>query len=267
MDWLEQSAGDWNLVFYKTLCRNLGFGRNSIPFEELSGRLKWSVLLKHKSDLKTLEALIFGTSGFLDKAGKDVYFHELKHIWNFLKHKHQITSMDQSTWKFKQSRPANFPSVRLSQLAALLHQQANLFESVIAIKCIKDLRPRLNFQVSQYWSDHYRFGIRSKRSRKEWSEKTFNLMMINTIIPVLFCFGLQSGNEGLKKRSLTWLRQIPAEDNSVIRQWRNIGLTPADAFESQALLHQKNNFCDRKSCTQCIIGRYFIAEDQVVVSR
>jgi hypothetical protein len=50
------------------------------------------------------------------------------------------------------------------------------------------------------------------------------------------------------------LLEIPPEKNHIINLWKNAGIHPKNAFESQALLEIFTDFCTNKKCLSCVIG-------------
>jgi hypothetical protein len=59
-------------------------------------------------------------------------------------------------------------------------------------------------------------------------------------------------------KALLFLEQIEAETNSTITQWKNLNIIPKNAFDSQALLQLRNEYCDKKKCLKCGIGAKII---------
>ena len=94
------------------------------------------------------------------------------------------------------------------------------------------------------------------------SEKEFNLgistienIIINALIPMLFAYGKIHNLPELSDKSLEWLLQVPAEQNSVIKGWEIFGIKAKNAWQSQALIEQKSNYCNKLQCLRCIIGK------------
>jgi hypothetical protein len=50
------------------------------------------------------------------------------------------------------------------------------------------------------------------------------------------------------------LENLPAEQNNITEDFVTLGLKINNAFESQALLELKNNYCNYKKCLQCGVG-------------
>jgi hypothetical protein len=50
------------------------------------------------------------------------------------------------------------------------------------------------------------------------------------------------------------MEQLKPEKNSIIAGWEKINIENKNAFDSQALLELKNNYCDKKRCLECAVG-------------
>ena len=253
---LQANNNDWNATFYQMLARMFGFKVNAVPFELLANSLPIEILAKHKSNLFQLEALLFGNSGLLnDQLLGDDYYLNLRNEYSFLYKKYQLKGIESHLWKFMRLRPGNFPTVRISQLAALIHRSHGLFSQIIEIEKLDELKKLFEVQASEYWNIHYSFNKTSTRnSVKELGENSINTLIINVVIPFLFVYGEKQNKDNLKNRSLEFLEQLPSEENSIIEKWGKLGVESRSAFESQALLQLKNKYCERKKCLNCHIG-------------
>jgi hypothetical protein len=253
---LHQNNNDWNETFYQILARMFGFKVNAVPMEMLAKSLPVSILAKHKSSLFQLEALLFGNSGLLnDQLLGDDYYLNLRNEYSFLYKKYQLKGIESHLWKFMRLRPGNFPTVRISQFAALIHRSHGLFSRITEIEDLAELKKLFEVQASEYWNSHYSFNKNSTRnSVKELGGNSINTLIINIVIPFLFVYGEKQNKEYLKNRSLEFLELMPSEENSVIEKWKSMGVVSRSAFESQALLQLKNNYCERKKCLNCQIG-------------
>jgi hypothetical protein len=253
---LKQNNNDWNETFYQVLARMFGFKVNAIPFELLSKSLALSVLAKHKNNLRQLEALLYGNSGLLNNQllGDDYYL-QLRKEYSFLFKKYGLKGIESHLWKFMRLRPGNFPTIRISQLAALIHKSHGLFSKILEIENMDNLKELFKVKASEYWNSHYNFNRPSKRnSKKELGESSINTLIINVVIPFLFVYGEKQNKHHLKNRALEFLEELPPESNSIITNWKKLGLEVRSAFESQALLQLKNNYCEKKKCLNCQIG-------------
>jgi hypothetical protein len=141
MQRLAQNNHNWNETFYQVLARMFGFNVNKIPFELLAKSLPVAVLSKHKNSIFQLEALLFGNSGLLNQQLLgDEYYLKLREEFSFLYKKYHLSPIEGHLWKFMRLRPVNFPTVRISQLAALIHRSHGLFSKIIEIDSLEKRR-------------------------------------------------------------------------------------------------------------------------------
>ena len=195
---LQQNKNDWNETFYQMLARSFGFKVNALPFEMLAKSVPLKTLAKHKNSLFQLEALLFGNSGLLnEQLLGDNYYLKLREEYSFLYKKYQLHPFESHLWKFMRLRPVNFPTIRISQFADLIHNSLGLFSKIIEIDNINKLKELFKIKASEYWNSHYNFNkTTAKHSVKELGENSINTLIINVIIPFLFVFG--------EKHSVQW---------------------------------------------------------------
>ena len=256
---LALNQNNWNETFYQFMARNFGFKTNALPFEMLAKSLPVSILGKHKNNLQQVEALLFGQSGLLNmELFGDDYFLNLRTEYEFLSKKYGLKPVAGHLWKFLRLRPVNFPTVRIAQLAALIHQSSGLFSEILDTGQITQLQKLFDVRASDYWNNHYKFSYPSKNSIKHLGESAVNNLIVNTIVPFLFVYGEQNNKHYLKDRALDWLEKMPAETNSVITKWEGLGIQPQSAFETQALLQLKNRYCSERRCLKCHVGNKII---------
>jgi hypothetical protein len=152
-------------------------------------------------------------------------------------------------------RPQNFPTVRLAQFAALIVRSNHLFSKVLDIKDVDSLRKLFTkLDVNPYWETHYRFDAESKPSSKMLGESSTDILLLNTFVLFLFCYGKHNQQEYFINRSLKLLEKLPAEQNNIVTNFGLIGIKVNTAFDSQALLELKNSYCNYKKCLQCGVG-------------
>lgn len=254
---LAQNQSYWEQTFYEFVARAFGLKINAEPFEVLARNTPLLVLAKHKNNPLQIEALVFGQAGFLDDEFEEAYPKILQKEYQYLKNKYQLHSIQKSSWKFFRLRPSNFPSLRLAQFAALIHQSVHLFSKIIEAKTVDELYPLFSVQViSDYWHTHYVFDKKVEKVRGvALSKNIVDIIIVNTIIPFLFFYGSQKKEENLKERSLKFLEKMEAEKNTLIDEWQKILSIPIkNACHSQALLELKNEYCAKMRCLDCAIG-------------
>ncbi len=249
---------DMDTMFFRTLTRYFGFNTNQIPFDMLGKSLKWQQIAKHRSNLTQIEALLFGQAGFLAGELKDSYFMSLKREYKLLKTKFNLQPIDAQLWKFSRMRPGNFPSIRIAQLAMLLHQNERFFSKILESNSLPHLEALFNTEVSDYWKSHYRFGEESKTQKKRLGKSSRETLLINAIIPMLFLYGDIKKDQILKDKAIHFLEDIKAENNSIIRKWADLGIEAENAMETQSLIHLKKHYCNPKKCLNCQIGQILV---------
>lgn len=262
---LEQTGGNWEDVFFITLARNFGFGLNADAFEAWALRLPLRAVGRQRDNLFQLEALFLGTAGLLDEvpvsrsdppAEADDYLEGLRREYAYLCRKLALPAhLPADRWRFLRLRPDNFPHVRLAQLAWLCHEREHLFSLVLEARTTDEVRALLQVQTSDYWTEHCHFGPPLPRHRsRRLSPASVDLLLLNTVVPLLYAYGLHRQDDSLCRRAGRLLEELPPEDNSVVRQWVAAGLVPRSAADTQALLQLKRAYCDRHDCLRCRFG-------------
>jgi len=259
-DLLSKNNNDWEETCYQLLCRNFGFKVNAEPMLQLAHVLPYKILLKHLDKPIQIEALLFGQAGFLEKVKEDEYTIVLKREYNLLSKKYSLTTkqMNAVQWRFLRLRPANFPTVRLAQLASLLSSQKNLFSKILESTSYKRLTSLLAVDQSEYWQHHYQAGKKSKTTVPSLGKSSVQNIIINTITPLLTAYGQLHDEQGLIDRTVDVLQHIPAENNKIVREWSALGYTVTSAFDSQGLIELYNNFCMKRRCLECTVGSHII---------
>ena len=252
---INLNRGDWEETFYQFLAANFGFKTNAVPFELLAKSLPQVILAKHKNNSLQIDALVFGQAGFLNGDFIDEYPQKLKKEYEFLAKKYKLTPVENHLWKFMRLRPQNFPTIRLSQFAALIVNSNHLFSKVLEIKDVKGLRNLFtDIKVNPYWENHYRFDVESASSSKNLGQSSIDILLLNTLALFLFSYGKHNQIQHYINRSLQLLELLPNENNNIVADFVNLGVKINTAFESQALLELKNNYCNYKKCLQCGVG-------------
>lgn len=253
---VRQSLPDsyhWDELLWRMLAANFGLKANTSLFESIAESLPYLLIAKNRHDPVLLEALLLGQAHLLDRQFSDVYPVSLQDHYHFLKKKYRL--LPASVFPvFLRMRPAAFPTIRLSQLAALLHLQPNLFSKILAARSIKELQSLFVVEASNYWSTHYRFDEMSAYSVKKLGTDMVLSLCINTAIPVLFCYGHAMQDAAIMGRAIHFLMDLPAETNKEIRFWKQIGVTMQHAADTQAMLELRKQYCNQKRCLECALG-------------
>ena len=255
---LKRCQGNWEDAFFITLARNFGFGLNGDAFETWAHRLPFRAVDKHRNDLFQIEAIFFGQAGILEDSDGDGYYLRLKKEYTYLQHKFGLIPMDASLWRFLRLRPANFPHIRIAQLACLYHRAYGLLSRIMETETLQGVRDILKGGTSEYWLTHYTFGGSSPSRPKTLSNTSLDLLIINTVVTFLYAYGLHKGTRVLCARAGSFLEELKAENNYITRMWEQCGMKASNAADSQALIQLKKEYCDKKKCLYCRIGYEYL---------
>ena len=257
---LERFNNSWDETFYVMLTRNFGFGLNSDVFERLALSLPFSYIQKHSNSLFQVEALLFGQAGLLeDNNPHDLYYRQLQHEYAFLKNKYVLKNLDGFLFKNMRVRPQALPMVRLAQLAAALQKSGRLFSVMLEKEDYQTVRLFFQAEPSPYWQTHYTFGKETKKSIKLLGDSSINMLFINTIAPILFAYGKKTGSEKFAERAIHILESIKPENNGIVNEFRHAGIIPKHAFDTQAIIQLRKEYCDKRKCLYCRFGHALLA--------
>lgn len=263
LDILQQTNNSWLDVFHRTLFRSFGFSVNAVPFELLAQQTPLLVIAKHRDSLVQLEALLFGQAGFLEEKPLDDYQAKFKKEYSFLKSKLGLKPIEKHLWKFLRIRPRNFPTIRIAQLASLLHYSSGLVDSILSLEKAEDYFDLFDVKTSEYWETHYTFGVESKHKVKSLGKPSIERIIANVVVPFLFTYGKARKNEKLQEKALALLEVLAPEKNAIAEEWAEQGIKADSAFFSQALLQLKQAYCDKQKCLSCIIGSQMFIQNNI----
>ena len=251
---LEANQFDWEDALYKLLMRYFGLKVNNEAFEYLANILPFKTLLKHADNLLQVEAMLMGCAGFLEYDFTEEYPLLLKREFAVMRAKFNLLTMPAERWKFLRMRPSNFATIRLAQMAQLIHKNGCLFSKIKTAKDTTEVKALFDVKASEYWKTHYRFEVPAESKPKHLGNTTADVLIINAVAPLLFCYGKLHKNESYCDTAMQFLEDIEAEDNAIIRHFSQCGITAENAMQTQALLHLYNMYCKRKRCLECKIG-------------
>jgi len=250
---LHASKNGWEAVLFKMLAKNFGLKVNGDAFLSMANSLGFSTIRKIHANKTTLEALFFGQARLLEQDIEDVYYLELVKEYGFLKQKFSLSNNSVMPVQFFRLRPPNFPTIRLSQLASLYHQNQNLFSKIIEINTLYGFYKLFSVGVSPFWESHYTFNKLSKKTKKELSKPFIDLLLINTIVPLKFSYAKSLG-QNIDELIIELITSVPSENNSIVEKFNSLKKISRSAMHSQGLLELKNTYCDKNRCLQCAIG-------------
>jgi hypothetical protein len=258
-EWLQQVNQHWEEVFWRSLARGFGMKVNAEPFEEIAGTVSINLLSKHKNQIHQLEALLLGQAGLLNDSFEDAYAIMLQKEYRFLAKKYSLQSLNRQP-AFLRMRPSNFPTLRLAQLAMLVSQSSHLFSKIKTATNPNEIFQWFDITANDFWNYHYTLSDEAAYQPKSLGRSFIQHIIINSIIPVFFAYGLVRNEHAWKDKAVHWLMQLQPEQNTITKQWKLYGVKNKNAFDSQALIHLKNNYCDNKKCLDCAVGSKLLRE-------
>ena len=268
----EAHDKNWDDALFATIARNFGFGSNGDAFDEWARRMPFRAVDKHADNLLQVEALFFGQAGLLEEdsvptyyqeaLANDTYFQALRREYTFLAHKFGLHPMNHTTWRLLGMRPANFPHVRLAQLAMLYHERRISVSQLMNATNRTALSKLMSVGTSEYWDTHYVFASTpSAPIKKRVTDNAITLLLINSVAPFYHSYGRRKDSEQHCEQAIALLEQLKAENNYIIRGWADCGISVNSAADSQALIQLKKQYCDRRDCLRCRIGYEFLKKE------
>ena len=260
---LKNNKNHWEEIFWQLLAKNFGIKINSDAFESMATSIPLSTLAKHKNQLHQLEAMLMGQCGLLNKDFTDDYAIMLKKEYLFLQKKYDLQPTHMSVY-FLRMRPANFPTIRLSQFAVLIHNSSHLFSTIKDAGNLKDVEKLFDVTANDYWHYHYLFDEETAFKKKTLGKQMVQNIILNTVLPFLYAYGWFHNAEQYKEKALLWARQLLPEQNFITKGFSALGIENKTAYDSQALIQLKTKYCDLKRCLDCAVGNSILKKDVVI---
>ncbi len=253
---LKENKNDFEAALFQLLAKNFGLKVNADAFFNLAKKIDFSIIRKERFASKSLSALLFGVAGFLEEEHEEFYYKELKEEFKHLKYKYNLSALAKQQFQFFRMRPSNFPTIRLAQFIALYVKHQNLFSKLMAANTLTQFYELFDVKVDSFWETHYTFEKVSRKTSKRITKSLVNLVLINTIAPLKFIYNQQKNS--FKIDDLSFIMNLPSEENNVINRFFDRGIKAKNAFESQALLQLKNRYCNHFQCLKCEVGNYLL---------
>ncbi len=257
---LKECNMHWEETFWWIIAAGFGIKQNSDSFLKIARSIPYTVLIKHSSNLVQLESLLLGQAGILDANFAEKYPQMLQKEYEFLKNKYKLPKVHFPLY-YHRMRPANFPTIRLAQLAFLFHSNEHVFNRMMEAENILQITDWLQVTANDYWHYHYLPDQPAKFQIKKLGADTASIIAMNALIPMMYTYGLYHKNENLCDKALRWMEILPPENNVLIREFKKLKMEVKNAFDTQALIFLKNEYCNYKRCLECAVGCKLMAAD------
>ena len=255
--YLLENRQHWDETCWWLLARNFGMVVNTDAFEAIARSIPLTLLAKHKNQLHQLEAILIGQAGLLNDKFHSHYPTMLQKEYQFLKAKYSLRPIHGPV-HFLRMRPSAFPTVRLAQLAMLVHTSAHLFSTIRETTSLTELKKMFSVTANDFWHYHYNFSESAAYKPKNLGYQMIDNIIINTVAPLLFAYGHLHKEHQYMERAMQWLRELASEKNTITFGFSQLCIANKNAFDSQALKELKTNYCDKKRCLDCAIGNALI---------
>ena len=222
---LDASQRHWEETCWWLMARTMGGPVNGAAFEMMARSLPVSLLGRLSGDREVLEALLLGMGGFGSKE------------FDYLQKKYRLSAAP-GQLSFMRMRPASFPTLRLTQLAALMVSGPNWFSRARDAEGSREIKDLLSGGVGAFMR---------------------NSLLINVFIPMLYAYGLERNETAYQEKAFRWLMSPGAERNVITTGWAGLGIGCKHGGDSQALLELKTRYCQAANCLQCAIGRRLLS--------
>ena len=259
LQYWEKNMRDWEEICWQTIAAAFGLKINQSLFLSTAKTIHWNILQKHQLYPIQIEALLMGQGNMLSQTYKDDYPIELWKEYQYLKKKYQLP-LQPIQANYLRMYPASFPTLRFSQLSQFISKHQKLFSSFLECTSVQEIKSMLLVSTSTYWRNHYLFDKISESKNKQIGKKTIENIIINAIIPLVFAFGIHQENNAYKEKTIQWLTQMGAEQNTLTRQWEQLQVINHSAFDSQAFIQLSTQYCKHKKCLQCQIGKHILCK-------
>ena len=253
--------GDWQTACYLMVAKYMGGTANAEVMFELAKKIPLKWVYRLGGDIEKVEALFFGTAGFLAEKKESDYSAQLAKEFSLLKLKFGIEEMKVEQWKFMRMRPNGFPTFRIAQLCDWVIKSEGFYSRLIENQKIEKYRDFFQMQASEYWKTHYRFGVFSGYHSTHIGEETVNRLLINAVAPILLAYGYHSGREKLKEHAFALLESIPSEKNKITKMWKEKKIKMESAYDSQAWVGLYTDWCLKRKCLDCGMGLKILSGD------
>ena len=278
-NWVETAflrTPDLESILHQLLFAGLGYAKNTESMMELARRIPLGQALAINDSID-LEALHFGVSGLLPgsqysiRLGREAadYVAELRVRFMQMQKFYQIPIMASHAWHFFRLRPANFPTLRIAQAASLLSQEMpfrhgilGAFSHALTIDSnLPAIRKLMKVSPSKFWQTHYRFDGPTKPRNPQIGESRFRKLLINAIIPVMLVHADHTNQLELEERIISLLKLLKPESDVIVSRFQDAGFISKNAYLTQGIHQQYQQFCVQKRCLECRIGNQIVTQN------
>lgn len=242
-------------ALWEALAEALGFSSNRLPMRLLAQRLPIKKLIKHSPE--NLEAIIFGTAGFLSPNLHEVAPHDsrewIENLWTcWWKHRsdYEFQKKHIPEWSTRATRPSNHPQRRLAALAAAALEWPSLTKFARENPPFENLIESLSNLSQPFWDYHYTLlSARTEKPLKIIGKSRLTEFIVNTLYPL----HPKYWDEFKKIRAVVPNQQVKRCCERLFGSLVTAKPYLKFAWQHQALLQIYQDFCleEHSDCKEC----------------
>jgi hypothetical protein len=220
-------------VFRKFLLQALGGTKNRFAFTEFSERINWIQLERWINRPDWIITYLFSLSGLFEK--------ELTNCPQAQQIKPYINRpLSKESWNTRGIRPGNQPKVRIRQFV-------DLFTQGVLVNLHEAESPT---DFSLMWSEE----LNRLKIELQLSDFLIQNIAINAVVPFLFYQGIKKSDSSWIDFAFEHLEEWKPEKNAIVLKFKQKGVVPITASDTQAILELYRYYCSPKKCVSCTVG-------------
>ena len=126
---------------------------------------------------------------------------------------------------------------------------------------LTDIRGVFDVRLTGFWATHFTFATAGGATPKALSASALDRIIINVAIPLLIARADYTGDYDALGPLPELLHEFPLEDNRDVRLFCSAGIRAVDAFDSQALIQLRREYCEKNKCIYCRFGHRMLARE------
>ncbi|MCS7162116.1 MAG: DUF2851 family protein [Bacteroidia bacterium] len=233
--------------FWEALGYSYGVPYYGASFRRIAQALPWPMLVRRAETLLEKEAALLGTAGLLEgrPSPEEAYERELLAAWEAQRRKFGWVPLP---LRWKASRPAVSPWVRLSALANLLQSYPTLF-------ALLESFPTSLPPPSSYWQAHWAWQRPFKRAQRRLPPLLERNAYLNALYPFAIYYWRTKGNLEKAVEITAAFRQLAPENHWYARLYARHSYPARSAWQTQGQIALWRAACSAQQCLNCKIGK------------
>ena len=127
---------------------------------------------------------------------------------------------------------------------------------------LQEIREEFDIRLTGFWATRYTFGTSGKGAApRALTDSSIDRLVINVAIPLMLARSTARGDVATMRLIPELLRSFRAEDNKDVRLFICAGMECRDAFDSQAMIQLRREYCEKNKCMYCRFGHRMLASE------